>query len=453
MSATDAAIAELKPSPPSRRIELRDVLAFGTGVGVVAGARDLDVVVVRVRPSGAEVLGAETIERFRERPAAEWGAEYSAFLTRHGVAHIAAEVLLPRTEVIVRPLVLPGVEKNADIASAIGFQIDTLHPYGDEEVVHAWMRLKSPGAVLVAVIRKATLDRCLELFAEAGIAAASFSFSAAVLYAASRLLRHPAPEGCLAACRHEDGGLELYGESPAHPVFSAEFDCPPSRAAALAAAELRLAPGTEAVPVEELLPPPHKLPEGFDFSRNALAYATALAGACPRLAPAANLLPPERRSTSSRAMFVPTAALLAVLVVVSVVSLFYGAYRDHQYVKALEAEIGRLEPQARRAAELDSQIEKARARSRLLDQMRERSKSDLEALNEITRLLAPPVWASSVELTRDAVTIAGEAEAAAPLLSVLDNSPLFQNSQFSTPIVRSPNGEIFRIRTEREARR
>ena len=51
--------------------ELRRWLAFGAGVGVEIGGDDLNVAVVRVRPSGATVLGAAAIRQFRERPAAE----------------------------------------------------------------------------------------------------------------------------------------------------------------------------------------------------------------------------------------------------------------------------------------------------------------------------------------------------------------------------------------------
>jgi len=61
--------------------------------------------------------------------------------------------------------------------------------------------------------------------------------------------------------------------------------------------------------LEELLPRPTVNPVENDLSRNALPYATALAGACPRLAPAANVLPREYRRSRSRAMFVPTAVL------------------------------------------------------------------------------------------------------------------------------------------------
>ena len=60
--------------------DYRKWLAFGTGVGIEIGNDELQVSIVRVRPSGIAVLGSATVTDFRTRPAAEWGAELQAFL-------------------------------------------------------------------------------------------------------------------------------------------------------------------------------------------------------------------------------------------------------------------------------------------------------------------------------------------------------------------------------------
>ncbi len=89
--------------------EYRKWLAIGSGVGIEIGDRDLDITIVRVRPNGVWPLGALRIERYAERPAAEWGMEYARFLKRHGGSHLAATVLLPRRDVIVRQIAMPGI--------------------------------------------------------------------------------------------------------------------------------------------------------------------------------------------------------------------------------------------------------------------------------------------------------------------------------------------------------
>ena len=95
--------------------------------------------------------------------------------------------------------------------------------------------------------------------------------------------------------------IEVYGESPARPVFSATF---PSvgwiARLQLAKSELRLEPEVEPLAFADLLPkpsvfPPSHDPESPEFIRNAMPYATALAGACPWLSLDGNLLPAEQR--------------------------------------------------------------------------------------------------------------------------------------------------------------
>src|SRR5260370_774375 len=105
-----------------------------------------------VRPQGIDVLGVATIRDFGQRPAAQWGLEYSRFLHQAGASHLAATVLLPRRETIVRQLALPGVAAR-DLPSAISLQIDSLHPYGEDDVVYGWSRLEN-GSVLLGLLRR-----------------------------------------------------------------------------------------------------------------------------------------------------------------------------------------------------------------------------------------------------------------------------------------------------------
>ncbi len=428
--------------------ELRKLLAVGTGVGIEIEDDVLRVAAVRVRPNGARLLGAATIAGFRERTAAGWGAVYTDFLKRSGASHLAATVLLPRRDVIVRLVTLPGVA-DRDIASAIQFQIDSLHPFPEEQATYAWTRLGTSGAVLVAITRKDTLERYITLFSEAGVKVAAFTFSAAVMYSAGRLLSQPPAGGFLAFIPATEG-LEAYGESEARPVFSAAFDVPLARAAELASAELRLDSAVEPIEATALLPCPGGAPSDYDFSRNALAYAAALAGACPRLALPVNLLPAENRSSNSRMIYVP-AVILAVAAVLCMVALaMITPVQDREYLRGLENETARLQPLARKAGEIDRAIESTRAKTRQLDDFRRQSKSVLDALAEVNKLLEPPAYLSSLELSRDSVSLAGNAEHAEPLLRVFDSSPLFQGSEFTVPLMPSGDMQVFRIRAARK---
>lgn len=428
--------------------DFRKWLAIGTGVGIEIAREDMLVTVVRVRPTGVKVLGDLTIPNFLGQAAGEWGASYSQFLKKLGLTHLAATVLLPREEVMVRQVSLPGVT-DRDLAAAVRFEIDSLNPYSEEEAVFDWARIGKSASVLVGVSRRSVLDRYTTMFAEAGVKVASFTFSAPTIYSAMRLFSTPPADGFVVVEETGDE-FEVYGESPARPLFSARVDRSAARARALAIAELRLDPEISSSALHSALPQPLAAPEGYDVSRTALSYATALAGACPLHPLAVNLLPPEQRRTSSRMRFVPAIVLGSLVLLMLGAVVAYPKYADRQYLSLLQAEIHKFEPQARKAADLDKQTLLTRNRAQTLDNFRRHSKDDMDALNELTQILAPPAWLSSMQLSRDSITITGEAEQAAALLQLLDRSRQFRGSAFSVPMQRSTTGEVFTIRSARQ---
>ena len=214
--------------------------------------------------------------------------------------------------------------------------------------------------------------------------------------------------------------------------------------------KLRLPPETQPAALAEMLPKPASCPADYDLSGAALLYSTALTGACPRLALGANLLPAELRSSSSRIIFVPTVALATVLLVLVAALAAHATFEERRRLSLLDVEIRRYEPQAKKAEALGRAVELTRNRVRLIDDFRRRTREDLDALNDLTKLLEPPGWLTTLDMNRDSVVLAGQTEQAAPLLKLLDNSPNFQDSQFSGSIGKSGKNEVFRIRTARE---
>ena len=371
------------------------------------GAESLRVVAARVRPGGARLLGTLTIEDAPHHAAGTWGAEYAQFIRRMGLGHVPATVLLPRREVTVRQLALPGVS-DKDLASAIGFQLEGMHPYPEIEAVSSWARIPGTASVLITITRRSVIERFTNLFAEAGIQVGSFTCSAAAIHSARHLFRPASAE--LVAYEETPTGVEIYGESPARPILSALFDAEPERAGTMAASDLRL---DDSVPL-------HSLRDGLGAAP-ALAYAAALSSACPLLSLSLEFVAPRtaphqfasrvdsRRSARRWWCWRWPAAWAA-----------FPSFENGRYGRSLDKEIARVTPAANRSAALDKQIDTERRRILLLDQVRGRSKADLDVLNELTRALAPPTWANLLEITRTQVTVAGEAPQAAPLLQVID---------------------------------
>jgi Tfp pilus assembly protein PilN len=413
---------------------------------------DLLVAVSKLRPSGATVPAVTVVERFQERPASEWGMEYAAFLRRNGASHLTATVVLPRRDLIVRVVNLPGV-KDADLASAIGFQLDSLHPYPEDQVVCDWARIGKSASVLVAIARQETIAEYSNRFAEAGVAVASFTCSAAVLYAALRAGGSEPAAGFLTlfGCGEE---REAYGESEAHALFSTQLDAASSamaaRAVEFARAELRLAGDAEPGSLETLLPAPQAAPEKFQSGRYWLAYAASLAGAASRRTLRVNLLPNAQRKETSKLIYLPTILLGTVFVLLVLANVFYPEIEEARFRQLLQAEVNRLRPAAQKADQLDQAAQLARKKVEALDRYRRQTPLDLEALNELTRLLQPPVWLSGLDMDRNTVNLGGEGDQSTTLLKLLDQSPYFVNSDFTMPLSRMGGAEVFRIRTSRE---
>jgi hypothetical protein len=91
-----------------------------------------------------------------------------------------------------------------------------------------------------------------------------------------------------------------------------------------------------------------------------------------------------------------------------------------------------------------------RNRAQSLDNFRLRSKEDMDALNDVTRVLAPPTWLNGLQLTRTQLSITGETDQSTPLLKALDGTRQFKRSEFTVPMARTPQGESFSIRSARE---
>ncbi|HVW08010.1 MAG TPA: PilN domain-containing protein [Bryobacteraceae bacterium] len=430
----------VSPAPPASA--LRRARLFGTGFGIAVSGGNLEAVIVRSRPSASVIAASTVITGFASRPAAEWGSELLRFLAGAGEPQLAATVVLPREEVIVRTVRLAGVAEK-DIASAIELQLDTIHPWEDEPVEWAWWRVTAAD-VVVGVVRQSVLNHYETLFSEAGIPMAAATFSSAVIYAALRL-RQGSPASIFCFLSSAPGRIEVYGESEARPCYSAGFTLAPERALAIARAELRIPPDQPAFELSQALPE--------TSGASPLAAAAALAASAPLLVRYANLLPAERRASHDRARYL-LPIVLGGLLVLALLGVFvaFPLIDEHRYTAALTAEFNRLQQPALRVQSIDKQLASHRARIAALDDFRKRPQADLDLMNELVRILPAQVWTDTVEIYPDHVVLAGQADQAAPLLKLLDSSPFFEKSEFVTSVSRNGSVDQFRIKTMRRGR-
>ncbi len=463
-----------------------DIRRYGTGVGIEIRADDLRVIAVKSRPGGVSLLGVTTIEDVRGRPAAEWGAEYAEFLNARGLAHLAATVCLPRRDVVLRQIQLPAVA-GKELAAAIRYQLDGLHPFGDEPICFA-AASPAAGQHLVAITLEETVDAYADRFGEAGVAVAAFTVAPVALHAALRARGDHPPRPLLIGFL-TDSRLEVYGESAGRPLLSAEINLRTAsveRAIELALADMRVDEDAEVVlalageaplnedgeraPLATLLDRPTasltellpvaassglgsnldtKTDEELDWSRDLIAGATALEAACPRLGLRANLLPEERRQSDSRWRWAPTAALAAILALLAVGFAVRPMLQDGAYAAELEERIARLDEILAEADATRARTVETRQKLATLQALGRRTAHDLRILNELSLGVPDSAWLTSLEIDDDGVRLAGEAVSAAPLLGAVNDLGSLEGAAFATSLRKIETGESFQITAER----
>jgi hypothetical protein len=129
----------------------------------------------------------------------------------------------------------------------------------------------------------------------------------------------------------------------------------------------------------------------------------------------------------------------------------FPSFENGRYLQTLNQEIAKVQPSAMRVGAIDQQVEDAQKKMALLEDLRASSKRDMDVLAELTLRLAPPTWLNALDIGPEIITVAGETPEAPPLLKLLDESPLFEGSEFIGAPSRRDSGESFRIRMRRSA--
>lgn len=480
---------------------IRSLLQNGIGIDIEGG--HFRAVYVRRQWNRWRAVDHLEIRRFRQLEPSQCGQLYREFLRKHGLKAPQTVVALPRSAVLLRALSFPQtVEK--ELARAIEYQLDSLHPFEEGSVywdyavwksseAGLWGNLsanpaESAGArleVLVGIAEKKGVDEIADWFQEARIPVSQFGITAACLIAMfwPRLQATfpDAPVFFLLNVGEEQA--ELIGYAPGREPIWQEVPIPPESAPGedsflaevkreleLARSGLRVSPeeqpplvicGSRAheassfstedfrfrvVPAEQLVPAAAGGAEGVGLPSGLVSLAAALAASSAKTLLPLNLLPAEKRTYESPLVHLPTYALASLVVILAVALGVRGVFQDWRYSLYLEQQIQALRPQLQEMERTQAKSQKSIERLALLANARNSAALPLEVLNELTRLIPPEVWLQQFAYDGENLTLNGFATAASGLLQTLADSPYFENPQFKSSITRTADGkEVFVI--------
>lgn len=478
------------------------MIYFGTSIGIAVRGNHLEIVCIRGRGRRVSVAGFLRIENYRSRPVEQIAEEYRRFRKANHAMTTSAVVALPRELGLLRSLELPA-EIGQNLAQAVGYQVDTLHPFEEGGVYFDYAVLPGPGEaeqpaagsprrplrVAVGLAEKKQLDDLYDWFCAAGIDVRAFTFSTAALYQALRKgARAWRPERAEEAAHQASGlvvidrlpeaieilGLGLDGSFYSKQCAAAQ---PLEREIAFCASELRwsgqeqpavLWIGEDDAPqgqiagtvcldgqLESRPSIGETLKSGeFRLERAFTAYSAALLGLDRRLSlspPKAglrwNLLPLEKRVYRSHWAYTAAYVLGAIALLLPAIWVVSGWAQDRNYSAHLDRQINALKPRVQYVDKLDARQKGLLTKLEMLKQEQDDAAKKMEALEELTRLLPNSVWLISLQINGDQVFFTAQGSAAAGLLQTLSQSLYFDQAQFQSAVTKNAEGkEMFQIR-------
>lgn len=401
-----------------------------------------------------------------------------AQLDARNLAPRAVALGLSRAGVTVKPIELPPVE--GETRSMVRFELERHLPFPADDAPFDFVPLPPPPAgrpdgrrVLVAAADRRLVERVLGLARDAKLRPMSVTIAAhdlVGLVATERRRR-------VVWVHRAAGAIDLL--VLAGPTLALSRSIPSADDAALAD-EIRMSlrllgwPGVEAVWVSgddaesdscraalgELGAPvtdPPYTPRARRHlvavdapDRGALQLAIAVASGRPGRP--LDLLPlPLRPRRLTRAQLITTASAAATLLL-GLAALAAPGYRDGRHLAAINADLARLAPEVRNVEGLLRELERKRRVLATLDGVESTALRALPALRELTEVLPNDAWLTTLALDSKGVELTGQAAAASSLIPVLENSPLLERVEFTSPVTRGREREQFRIHAAWEAR-
>jgi Tfp pilus assembly protein PilN len=179
-------------------------------------------------------------------------------------------------------------------------------------------------------------------------------------------------------------------------------------------------------------------------SRSDLTLALAVASG-GRGRPLELLAPALRPRHLTRPQMV-TLGLAAAVVLLAFGALMAPGWRASRQLASVNSQIARLDTEVRAVEKVLDEVGRRRRLLTLIQSIESTTVRPLPVLRELTELLPNDAWLTMVSIDAKGVELTGQAQAAAALIPLLENSQRLERVEFSSPVTRGRDREQFRIR-------
>jgi Tfp pilus assembly protein PilN len=455
------------------------------GIGIELSEHSLRAVAARTFWGRVQVVDHVEIDDLKTISAAECAETYRAFLKRNGLEAPWTVVAIPRKLFLYREIKLPATVI-AELQSVMAMQVDSLHPFSNEEIVWDSAVTRSAGdgedprgslasgsqnmvPVSAVVARKTIIEALAGWFKDRGIPVSQFAASPLLL----RSIADTAPPNGstttvpVAVAYARDGMWEMLGVSESGALSSRVLDGGAQLSQSCdkvveeverALADLRLDESTqpllliggEKALVEDVFAEMKGALGGHaqvrELEPGALAEAAARASIAKHRGSVLNLLPVDRRQFVPSMSLAPTYALAAIVLLLCVTMGVRGTIQDWLYSQRLSSEIRSLQPRISEIEAIRGQQRESYEQLLRLAGIRRAAKIPLEVLEDLTQSLPKDAWLQSVQMEGAVLTMSGSAASASGVLQAVSQAKTLESPQFLSAISRSNTGEeSFRI--------
>lgn len=152
-----------------------------------------------------------------------------------------------------------------------------------------------------------------------------------------------------------------------------------------------------------------------------------------------NLLPDEYRQRTAKTPRLVYSGLCGAALLLFGALIGLPVWHKSQTVDILQGKIDAIEKEAKSISALQSDVDDIIEETRKLIEVKNAMPPVVEVFNELSRLIKDDTWLSYAQYSDGHLQIQGESPAASTLIGILEDSSLFSNARFASPVTQDTN--------------